>query len=387
MKIAFFANSDFYLFNFRLNLMKKLKKEGFEVFALAPITNEFFPQQLEKNEIIFLETPLKRGWGSCWGNFKYFLKVFQITRKYHFELIHNHTVKVNLLGSLAQKLAGAPLIICTIPGRGLIFSKNSLSSKIGQIFINFGYWLINFFVERFIFLNKEDQDYFLRKKILSPNKTVLIRSSGVDTSYFSPSAIDFSMVSQLEREIGKENKLVITFISRLLWQKGVGDFVKLAESFKDKYSLIFLLVGPLDQESPDGVPEKKIKEWESRGLVKYLGERREIREILYLTDIFVFPSVYGEGVPKVLLEAGAMERPLIAYDNIGSREVIDDGENGFLIEAKNFEKLKATLEKLILEGNLRKKFGQRTRQKIVEEFDENRVVEKTWHLYLELLER
>ena len=119
-------------------------------------------------------------------------------------------------------------------------------------------------------------------------------------------------------------------ISRLLWQKGVKEFVEASEKLRNS-KIKFVLVGPIDKENPDFVPSKNISEWEEKGLIQYLGERKDIREVLFASDIFVFPSYYQEGVPKALLEAAAMEKPSVAADNVGVREVIEEGINGFLV--------------------------------------------------------
>ncbi|HPT40673.1 MAG TPA: glycosyltransferase, partial [Candidatus Paceibacterota bacterium] len=143
----------------------------------------------------------------------------------------------------------------------------------------------------------------------------------------------------------------------------------------------FVLVGPIDKESPDHIPHKNISEWESSGLIQYLGDRKDIREILFLSDIFVFPSYYREGIPKVLLEAGSMGKPLVAVDNVGAREIVEDGVNGFLVEAKKAQDLSEAIIKLVENPDLRQKLGAAARQKVLQQFSDKIVISKTMEVY------
>ena len=143
----------------------------------------------------------------------------------------------------------------------------------------------------------------------------------------------------------------------------------------------FVLVGPIDKESPDHIPHKNISEWENSGLIQYLGDRKDIREILFLSDIFVFPSYYREGIPKVLLEAGSMGKPLVAVDNVGTREIVEDGVNGFLVEAQKAQDLLEAIIKLVENPDLRQKLGAAARQKVLQQFSDKIVISKTMEVY------
>ncbi|HPT40402.1 MAG TPA: glycosyltransferase, partial [Candidatus Paceibacterota bacterium] len=147
----------------------------------------------------------------------------------------------------------------------------------------------------------------------------------------------------------------------------------------------FVLVGPIDKESPDCVPSKNISEWERLGLIQYLGDRKDVREILFLSDIFVFPSYYREGIPKVLLEAGSMEKPLVAVDNVGTREIVEDGVNGFLVRAQKAQDLSEAIIKLMDNPSLRQRFGVAARQKILQHFSDEIVINKTTEVYGSLM--
>ncbi len=381
-KIAYFANTDFSLFNFRQELMREMKGNGFEVFAVASVTNKEIVEEIEKEGIKFINIPLKRGLDFLGGDFVYFLKVFSLCKREKFFLCHNFTIKPCIFATLAQKLAGVKNIYCTITGLGYVFTEAKLSSLLKKIVV----WLYKFsfkFVNKVIFLNPDDREVFLEERIIKKEKTLLILSEGVNTKEFSTERVNKEVQDKLKREIDyKEGKIIITLIARLLWQKGIGEFVKAAEELKRKYSNSeFLLVGPIDKENPSGISEKTIKEWENKKIVRYLGERKEVKEILALSNIVVLPSYYKEGIPKILLEAGAMEKPLIATDVSGCKEVVRNNENGFLIEPKNSQQLAERIEILIKNKDLREKFGKKSREIVEKEFNVEKIVKEIIESY------
>lgn len=382
-KVAYFSNTDFSLYNFRMGIMKELKKKGVEVFACGSITKKELPKKIEKEEIRFINISLKRSFDWLGGDILYFLRVFLLCRKENFNICHNFTIKPCIYASLAQKLAGVKNIYCTITGLGYVFQEDNFKPKLLRKIVVFLYKKAFRFVNRVIFQNPDDKNLFVELGIISAEKAEVIKSSGVDIDKFSPSNINSEKLESLKKEIDyKEREIYITLIGRMLWQKGVGEFVESAEKLKKKYNnLIFLLVGPIDKENPSVISQKTIKKWEKKGVVKYLGERRDIKEILAVSDIFTFPSYYKEGIPKALLEAGAMEKPLVAANVVGSKEVIKDGINGFLVKPKNVESLVNALEKLIKDKSLRIKMGEKARKKIVEDFSEEKVVKETINTY------
>jgi len=377
-KIAYFSNTDFSLYNFRMGVMKEIKRKGFEVFACGNITKKELVKEIEKHEIKFINIPLKRSFDWWGGDILYFFRVYFFCRKKKINVCHNFTIKPCIYASLAQKMTGVPKIYCTITGLGYIFQENNLKISLLRKIVIFLYKFSFKFTDKVIFQNPDDSELFIKLGIIKKEKTKIIKSSGVDVDEFSPFSVDQEKIKNLKKEIDyKEDKIYITLVSRMLWQKGVGEFIEAAKKLKKKYNnLIFLLVGPVDRESPSGIPREKLENWHKEGIVKYLGERRDIREILAISDIFTFPSYYGEGVPKALLEAGAMGLPLVTTNIPGCKEVVDDNKNGFLIRPKDTEDLAEKIETLIKDEGLRVRFGKNSKEKILKEFDEKNVVKK-----------
>jgi N,N'-diacetylbacillosaminyl-diphospho-undecaprenol alpha-1,3-N-acetylgalactosaminyltransferase len=386
MKICFFANSDFYLYNFRFNLLKELKKSNWEVFVCCPETKVFFKEEFKNAGIIFLPISIKRGMGSIFDNYKYFQQVKKICRTNRFDLCHNFTPKVGILGSWAQKKAGIKNIVCSVSGLGYVYASSKFIHKILRIILNKAYKIVFSFCKKVIFQNPDDLEFFLKKKIIIKRKAELIMGSGVDCNYFQKERADISEAEAIKRQLGLNGEILVVMISRLLWQKGVREFVGASEKLRNS-QIKFVLVGPIDKENPDFVPSKNISEWEEKGLIQYLGERKDIREVLFASDIFVLPSYYQEGVPKVLLEAASMEKPLVAADNVGIREVIEEGINGFLVRPKKSQDLSEAILKLAENPGLRQRFGQTGRQKILQQFSDEIVINKTREIYDSLISK
>lgn len=367
--------------------MAEMKKRNFAVFAAGSVTSKEIAKKMEKQGIRFVNIPLKRGPDFLGGDLIYFLRVFFLCRREKFYLCHNFTIKPCIYAVLAQRLAGIKNIYCTVTGLGSAFScagscriKNYLSLK------SIAVRLYKFSLKHakiIIFQNPEDRKTFINLNIVREEKSALVKSSGVDTKEFSLQNIRREAQEKISKEINyNKDKIVISLISRMLWQKGVGEFVKAAEELRWKpLNLEFLLVGPVDRENPSGIAEKKIKEWEGKGFVKYLKNRDEIREILALSNIVVLPSYYKEGIPKILLEAGAMERPLIAADVPGCREAVRNNENGFLVNPRDSKDLAEKMEILIKNKDLREKFGKRSREIVEKDFNVEKVVRETIERY------
>ena len=383
-KIAYFSNTDFSLYNFRLKLMQEMKKLNFKVYACSPRETSYFYEKLEK-EFTFKEFPLKRSIDLFGRDFLYFLRVFWFCRKEKLNICHNFTIKPCIYATLAQKLAGVEKIYCTITGLGYAFEKEGFLKKI----VVFLYKIALKKAEKITFQNPDDRDLFISLEILPKEKTKLIKSSGVDVEYFSKEKVKEGEREEIISEFDLKNKTVVTLIARMLYQKGVENFAEAAEIIKKKavdtwcqqQDVEFLLVGPFDLENPSGVPEEKIREWDKRGFVKYIGERRDVREILSVSDIFTLPSNSREGVPKILLEAGAMELSLITTNVSGCKEAVKDGANGFLIEPNNSKLLAEKIEDLINNKEKRKIFGKRSREIVKKEFADTKVVKETITMY------
>lgn len=382
MKIAFFANDDFYIKTSRLGLIKELKKIGWDVFVVASETNKEYRNEIENLGAIFIPVKIRRGI-DFWNNFYYFFQVWLICHEYKFDICHNFNPKPAIFASLAQKLAGIKKIFFSVSGRGYVFSSTDFRAIFFRFLAIPGYRLAGRVAKKIVFQNSADQDFFISKKIISSVKGVLIKGSGIDTDYFSSSQISDKVVSQLKEELNwqRDGKIVV-MISRLIKSKGVEDFAEVAKILKNNdKKWQFVLVGPIDRDNPEGILENQIRKWEEEDILKWLGERKEIREILFLSDIFVFPSYYAEGLPKVVLEAMAMELPVIVAENNGLKEVVEDKKTGIIIPPRNIEKLAGAIESVLLDEKLAINLGKLARKKVLDNFSDEIVTRQTMELY------
>ncbi len=386
MKILLISNTSWSIWNFRYGLMKTLGEKKFNVSFCAPYDN--YTEKLKNEGFDYSKIKLKRKGKNPFSDLKLIFDIYRICKRKKPNICHNFTIKPCIYGTLAQKLAKVDNIYCTITGLGYSFGKKGFLNKLVISLYRFSLK----YADKIVFQNPDDRDIFVNLKIIKKEKTKIIKSSGVDTNKF--------FLEDFYKYNNGNNKVVITLVSRMLWQKGIKEFVEASLILKNKYSnLKFLLVGPIDNENPSAISEKQIKEWQEKGLVKYLGEKKDIKEVFSKTNIFTFPSFYKEGVPKVLLEAGAMELPLVTTNVSGCREVVYDpkkspendfnesSQNGFLVEPRNSKDLAEKLEILIKDKNLRKKFGKASREKIVKEFDEKIIINKYLKIYNQTTER
>ena len=225
----------------------------------------------------------------------------------------------------------------------------------------------------------EDLNYFVDKKLVPKEKTVLIKGSGIDPEELSPDNLNSRYLEDLKREfgIGREDKVISMVVARLIWSKGIREFLESARALTKKHPRAkFILVAPLDQGSPDSVPLEYVSNFLSENISIITEFREDANEILGISDIFVLPSYFREGLPRVLLEALSLKKPIVTTDNVGCREAVENGRNGYLVSAKDTKMLTEAIESLLTNDSLREKFGEYSRMKAKREFDEKLVVQK-----------
>ncbi len=214
----------------------------------------------------------------------------------------------------------------------------------------------------------------MKEKLIDENKCDILPGSGVDINKFKPLKIEKN-----------DKSFRFLLISRMLWDKGVGEYIEAVKIIKRKYKNVeFCLLGAIGVSNPNAIDKKVIRRWEKEKIIKYLGTTDNVVNEIAKADCIVLPSYYREGVPRTLLEAAAMEKPIITTDNVGCREVVDDGINGFLCRVKDSKDLAEKMEKMLnLSEEKRIKMGKAGREKIIKEFDERIVINK----YLKTIEK
>jgi glycosyltransferase involved in cell wall biosynthesis len=361
-KIILTSNTSWFIWNFKKALIDTLLKKGYEVYVVAP-KDEYsnrFPN------FVPLRNLNRKGKNPA-NDLRLLWEYILIFRKLRPDIVLNFTVKPNIYSSLACIILGIKCI-SSITGLGYTFIEQSLLTKLVALL----YKIVLARNYKVIFLNPDDLNLFLKMSIVNKDKAVIIKGEGVNAKYFSPEFCEES----------RGNSFVFLMVSRLLWEKGVGEFVEAGRILKKIYGdkVEFWLLGPVDRGNPSSVSEEDIKEWEEEGIIKYLGVSEDVRPFLCKADCVVLPS-YREGMPRSLLEAMAMEKPIITTDSPGCKEVCRDGENGFLVKVKDVESLYNAMKKMLELGKEeRLRMGKKGREMVINEFGEEKVTEVYMHL-------
>jgi len=360
MTIALVANSTWNIYNFRLNVIDKLLAEGHSVIVIAPIDEYLeYKEKYPKVNHLSLRT-LDR---DSTNPFKDLILVAELVRRYRLlrpDLILHYTNKPNIFGGIAAKIVGIPSI-AMVTGLGYAFIHNGWIKKITTLL----YRAIGGFHKKFIFENIEDRELFEELKIIKAGQGVSIKGCGVNTTYFSPYP---------NGVVKAQDEVIFTFIGRLLYDKGIKEFVLAAKSIKAKYPKVsFWIVGELDLENPATIDKEDLIEWTANDIVYYHGFQRDVRPYIAKSDCIVLPS-YREAIPRTITEGMAMGKPVITTDTAGCREAVDIGQNGFLAEVKNTDSLRDTFEQFInLSSEERHKMGEAGRKKALDEFDDRKI--------------
>ncbi|QLO12771.1 glycosyltransferase family 4 protein [Citrobacter freundii] len=284
---------------------------------------------------------------------------YQIFLRLKPDLVFNFTPKVNIYSTLAAQFVKAK-VVNNIAGLGSLFVSHSLASRIAKLLYRISQPLADFV----FFQNEEDRKLFLDAGIVKQQFTDRLPGSGVDLSRFvvTPAPDDGSV------------RFIL--VARMLREKGVELYVEAARQLHQQYpNLEFNLLGFIDEDNPSGISRTQIEQWQNDGTINYLGTTDDVTKVLANQDCVVLPSYYREGVPKSLLEAAAMGKPIVTTDNVGCRETVDNGLSGFLCTPNDLLSLKNALDKIITMTHAqRKKFGCTGRIKIENEFDENMII-------------
>jgi diguanylate cyclase (GGDEF)-like protein len=303
------------------------------------------------------------------GDLKSLFQLFAIFRKVQPKIVHTFDTKPSIWGRLVARLAGVPVVIGTLPGLGSLYVNDSFKSRVLRSVYEELQRLSSGVSDLTIFQNEDDARQFIQAGIVPTQKAMVILGSGINTNQFSPARISEVAKTQLKTEFNiQPDEIVVTMISRIIRSKGVFEFMQSAREIqKTNPKVRFLLIGGDDQESMDRLTEQEMQEL--RQAVDWRGQRSDVPTILAISDIFVLPSVYREGIPRALLEAAAMQLPIITTDTPGCKDVVENGRNGFLVPPRDAQALSRAIETLVKEPETCRRFGQASRQRAVQKFD------------------
>lgn len=383
MRVAVVANSSWYLFNFRLSLMQALKAAGHEVVAVGPADD--YVGRLAAGGVRHRAIPLAaasvnpvRELGTVWA-------LYRVIRDEGVDVVLSYTPKGNIYGALAAAMNGSPTVP-NVSGLGRVFIRRSpLTRLVKQL-----YRLALRRAAPVFFQNLDDLHLFVRLGLVGAAQAERLPGSGVDLERFAPagSGAAFGLTERPPRAgpgaACRRHGFTFLLVARLLWDKGVGEYVDAARKVRLKYPAVeFGLLGFLDVQNPSAIPHGQVAAWVAEGVVDYLGSTDDVLPYLRRADCVVLPS-YREGVPRTLLEAAAIAKPLITTDAPGCRDAVDDGVTGFLCRLRDADDLADKMLRMVeMDRDEFLAMGRRGREKMVREFDERVVIAR----YLEVVDQ
>ena len=372
MKLIYIVNIDWFFISHRLPIALEALKLGYEVHIFAKDTGRM--TYLESLGLNIHPINLERGSINPFQTLKLLRALRHKLKAIQPDIVHLVTIKPVLIGGLASILAKVPSIVYAISGLGFIFTNTMLKAKILRLGIIPLYRLAISAKNKTVIVQNLDDLRILRQYVSIPeSQTALIPGSGVDLRQF-----DF-------QPIPLKNKIVL-MACRLLADKGVYEFHKSALLLRNKYPDVkFVLVGGIDPDNPTSLTKKELNEWVQKGDLEWWGHQSNMSEVLSQATVVVLPS-YREGMPKVLLEAQALGRPIVTTDVPGCREAIENGKTGFLVQVKDEHSLANAIEKLITNDELCLEFSHNARALAEQKFDIEQVVKTHMNIYENLVQ-
>jgi glycosyltransferase involved in cell wall biosynthesis len=364
-KIVISINTAWNIYNFRRGLIKALIEDGFEVLAIAP--NDEYVGRLEGLGCRFINIDMDSNGTHPGRDLLLLAKYLKALRTERPLAYLGYTVKPNVYGSIAAHLLNIP-VVNNIAGLGTAFIKQGMLAHIVRL-------LYRQSLRRshtVFFQNEDDRRLFINTGLVKAERTGRLPGSGMDLTHYCP----------LPRAEAPERKFNFLVVSRMLRDKGIEEFVEAARRVRQHFPHVdFRLLGAIDPCNPNAVSEVRMKLWEEEGTISYLGKSDDVRPYLSEADCVVLPS-YREGVPRSLLEAAAMECPIITSNAVGCKDVVDHGVNGFLCAVRDSADLaRKMIDMLELPSQRRIEMGKAGRRKVAAEFAEKVVIQK----YLEVL--
>jgi glycosyltransferase involved in cell wall biosynthesis len=373
MKIVLFANTAWYLYNFRRSLALELTRNGHDVLLLSP--DDAYGEKLRELGLLWESVPMDRRSLNPFREALVLIHLAGVLRKYRPDIVHSFTIKCAVYGSLAARLASVPRRVNAVAGMGYVFVSQSLKAKLLRPIVRA---LLRLSLggrnASLILQNPDDVALFQQARLVDSDQIRLIPGSGVDCDRFFPDPLHVA---------GRRQRVLLP--ARLLWDKGLAEYAEAARLLRQRdVPVDLLLAGEPDPGNPAAVPVAAVRKWVNEGVLEWLGHVDDMPALFRGVDIVALPS-YREGLPKGLIEAGACGCALVATDVAGCREVVEHGVDGLRVPVKDGRALANAIESLVLNPDLRVRLGRAARQKILDRFDERIINARTLAVYAEQL--
>jgi len=360
------ANSCWNIYNFRMNLIRKLISNNNKVITVAPVDEYIhFIEMVPGIEHVPLSS-LSRKSTNPLKELALVLALYRIYKKLNPDIIIHYTHKPNIYGGVAAALLGVRSI-AVLTGLGYAFIRKGWLNRLTSLL----YRLTGRLHKAMIFENQDDRQLFVDRGMVKPNRAFAIKGCGVDLDRYRPASE--------RREKGQT--LVFTFIGRLLYDKGIVEFIEAGKRLMvDNPEVRLHIAGEFDSGNPSMVPRALLLEWIRHPAIRYFGFVEDVRPVMHDSDCIVLPS-YREGMPRVVLEAMAMAIPVITTDVPGCRETVNAGESGFLVKAKDAFSLHEALSAFAgLTPNERRAMGQKGYDRAVNIFNSEKIAQELYEI-------
>ncbi|MCE2470355.1 MAG: glycosyltransferase family 4 protein [Anaerolineae bacterium] len=372
-KLLYVVNIPRFFVSHRLPLALAARAEGFDVQVAASDADPESAERIAAAGLPFHPLPLSQHGLNPLRELRTIFALRRLYKRLEPDLLHHVSIKPVIYGGIAAKLSRRRSVIQAMSGLGYLHVSEQrrarLLEKLSRPAFKFALAGAGTVM---IFQNPDDRHVFVMRGLVAAERTVVIRGSGVDEMEFAPRPEDRSGLP------------VVLFAGRLLWEKGVGEFVELARRLKGQAR--FRVVGYEEPSSPSNVPAAQLQAWHEAGIIEWRGQQYDMARVFGECNIVCLPSTYGEGVPKVLIEAAACGRACVTTDTPGCREIVRHGANGLLVPPKDQDALREAVKQLVEDPELRRSYGAKGREIALQAFTLRRVAEETIALYQSLLE-
>lgn len=370
-RLLYLITEDWYFWSHRLDLARVAMQAGFDVSIATRVTDH--GDRIRREGFRLFPLTLYRRSRNPFVELSAVLELVRLYRRERPVIVHHVALKPILYGSIAAWCAGVPVVVNAFAGLGYAFTDQNRRGGVLRTCLGHALrLLLKLNGSVVVFQNRDDRDLLVKEGVVALPRTRVIPGSGIDTKVFDI------------RPPSPGNPIVM-LASRMLWDKGIGDFVEAARRLKsDAVSARFVLVGRSDEHNPAAIAPEQLQRWVHEGVVEWWGHRDDMAETLALATIVVLPS-YREGLPKVLLEAAACGKPLVAADVPGCRDIVTPGVNGILVHARDPAALAKGIDSLLRDSSLRIAMGMAGREAVVRGFSVERIAGQTVDLYRELL--
>jgi len=372
-RLLFVVNHAGFFLSHRLPLAFAARDAGFDVHVATPRSKHV--PLLRDHGIQWHELRLSRSGLNLWAEWRSFRELCALYRSLQPAIVHHVTAKPVLYGTIAARVSAVHAVVNAISGMGHAYADGGFGHRLLRFGIECGYHVaLRHPKMKIIVQNRDHLELFVRHGWIREADAVLISGSGVDLKSFVP---------RVER---RQGPVRIVLAARLLYSKGVSEFVAAARILKNHGAdARCVLVGEPDSDNPASIPTEVLHAWHAEGIVDYSGRQEDMRAVFADTDVMCLPTYYGEGIPKVLVEAAACGLPIVTTDWPGCREIVKHGHNGLLVPIKDPSALARALEALVLDPVKRRTMGVRGRAHAEGKYGVDTVVRQTLDVYSELM--